>query len=58
LAGVGLLTLAEAGWAHGVGVTALLAFVLLGFLAATAHELAAMQPDDGAHARNRAALRS
>jgi cytochrome d ubiquinol oxidase subunit II len=32
-AGVGLLTVADAGWAHGAGVIALLAFVVLGFLA-------------------------
>jgi cytochrome bd ubiquinol oxidase subunit II len=52
LAGVGLLTLAEAAWAHGVGVTALLAYVVLGFLAAAPHQLAAAaQPDDGAPAR-------
>ena len=51
LAGVGLLTLAEAGWAHGVGVTALFAFVVLGFLAAGPHQLAAKQPGDGARAR-------
>jgi cytochrome bd ubiquinol oxidase subunit II len=32
-AGVGLLTIAEAGWAHAAGVVALFAFVVLGFLA-------------------------
>jgi len=51
LAGVGLLTLAEADWAHGVGVTALLAFVVLGFLAAAPHRVAEVQPDDGARPR-------
>ncbi|MCW3016726.1 MAG: Cytochrome bd-type quinol oxidase subunit 2-like protein, partial [Solirubrobacterales bacterium] len=30
--GVGTLTVAEAGWAHAVGVVALLAFVVVGFL--------------------------
>jgi cytochrome d ubiquinol oxidase subunit II len=33
IAGVGLLNAASAPWAHGVGVTALLAAVVLGFLA-------------------------
>jgi cytochrome d ubiquinol oxidase subunit II len=51
LAGVGLLSLAEAGWAHGVGVVALLAFVVLGFLAAAPHRLAALQPEDPDRAR-------
>jgi cytochrome d ubiquinol oxidase subunit II len=32
--GVGLLTIAEAGWAHAIGVVALLAFVVIGLLAA------------------------
>jgi cytochrome bd ubiquinol oxidase subunit II len=32
--GIGFLNVAEAGWAHAVGVFALAAFVLLGFLAA------------------------
>ncbi|MEA2256854.1 MAG: cytochrome bd ubiquinol oxidase subunit, partial [Solirubrobacteraceae bacterium] len=34
IAGVGLLNVADAGWAHAVGVVALLAFVVLGFRAA------------------------
>jgi cytochrome d ubiquinol oxidase subunit II len=34
VAGVGLLNVAGAGWAHAVGVAALLAFVALGFAAA------------------------
>jgi cytochrome d ubiquinol oxidase subunit II len=33
VAGLGFLTIAEAGWAHGVGVVALLGFLLLGFMA-------------------------
>jgi cytochrome d ubiquinol oxidase subunit II len=41
LAGIGLLTIAEAGWAHGVGVAVLLAFVVLGFLALAPAQLAA-----------------
>jgi cytochrome d ubiquinol oxidase subunit II len=32
-AGIGLLTIADAGWAHAAGVVALFAFVVLGFLA-------------------------
>jgi cytochrome d ubiquinol oxidase subunit II len=34
VAGFGLLTVAEAGWAHAFGVVALLSFVVVGFLAA------------------------
>jgi cytochrome bd ubiquinol oxidase subunit II len=34
LAGIGLLTIAEAGWAHAIGVAALMGFVVLGFVAA------------------------
>jgi cytochrome d ubiquinol oxidase subunit II len=33
IVGFGLLTVADAGWAHGVGVTALFAFMVAGFLA-------------------------
>ena len=33
IAGVGLLNAASAPWAHGIGVTALLAAVVLGFVA-------------------------
>jgi cytochrome d ubiquinol oxidase subunit II len=32
--GIGFLNVAEAGWAHAIGVAALFAFVVLGFLAA------------------------
>jgi cytochrome d ubiquinol oxidase subunit II len=32
--GFGFLTVAEAGWAHAIGVTALLAAIAVGFLAA------------------------
>jgi cytochrome d ubiquinol oxidase subunit II len=31
--GLGLLTAAETGWAHAIGVVLLLAFVVAGFLA-------------------------
>jgi cytochrome d ubiquinol oxidase subunit II len=33
IVGFGLLTVADAGWAHAIGVTALFAFVVAGFLA-------------------------
>jgi cytochrome d ubiquinol oxidase subunit II len=35
LIGVAFLTIADAGWAHAIGVLALLAFIVVGFLAAT-----------------------
>jgi cytochrome d ubiquinol oxidase subunit II len=41
VAGIGLLTIADAGWAHALGVAALLAFVVLGFAAVAPGELAA-----------------
>ncbi|HEY3959064.1 MAG TPA: cytochrome d ubiquinol oxidase subunit II, partial [Solirubrobacteraceae bacterium] len=41
LAGFGFLTVAEAGWAHAVGVVALFGFMVCGFLAATPSQLAA-----------------
>ncbi|HEV3230454.1 MAG TPA: cytochrome d ubiquinol oxidase subunit II [Solirubrobacteraceae bacterium] len=41
IAGVGFLTIADAGWAHAIGVAALLGFIALGFLAATPAEVAA-----------------
>jgi cytochrome bd ubiquinol oxidase subunit II len=40
LAGFGFLTIAEAGWAHAIGVAALLGFVVFGFLAIVPGELA------------------
>jgi cytochrome d ubiquinol oxidase subunit II len=40
LAGVGLLTGADAPWAHAIGVVCLLGFVVLGFLAVSPAELA------------------
>jgi cytochrome d ubiquinol oxidase subunit II len=33
LAGIGLLTVADAGWAHAIGVLSLFAFAILGFVA-------------------------
>lgn len=47
LAGIGLLTVADADWAHAVGVIALFAFVGLGFLAVAPAELAASHDDGG-----------
>ncbi len=40
IAGFGLLTVADAGWAHTIGVFCLIAFVLLGFGAMSPAELA------------------
>ena len=40
IAGFGLLTIADAGWAHAVGVVSLLAFVVFGFVAVAPTELA------------------
>jgi cytochrome d ubiquinol oxidase subunit II len=39
IAGIGFLGIADAAWAHAVGVAALLAFVALGFLAIVLPEL-------------------
>jgi cytochrome d ubiquinol oxidase subunit II len=44
--GVGFLTFAEAGWAHAIGVVALLAFIPIGFVAATPTEVAQQSPTD------------
>jgi cytochrome d ubiquinol oxidase subunit II len=44
VAGFGLLTIADAGWAHAIGVVSLLAFVGLGFAAVAPGELAAGDP--------------
>jgi cytochrome bd ubiquinol oxidase subunit II len=46
LAGFGFLTIAEAGWAHAIGVTALLGFIVCGFLADVPPQLAALGRDD------------
>jgi cytochrome d ubiquinol oxidase subunit II len=48
IAGFGFLNLANAGWAHAVGVAALLAFIALGFLAAVQSQL---EQDRGENAR-------
>jgi cytochrome d ubiquinol oxidase subunit II len=39
IAGFGLLSVAEAGWAHGIGVACLVAFIVAGFGAIIAHVL-------------------
>lgn len=41
IAGFGLLTVADASWAHGIGVVCLLGFVVLGFVAMAPAEIAA-----------------
>ena len=38
--GFGFLTVAEAGWAHAIGVVALLGFIVCGFLAVVPAQLA------------------
>lgn len=45
LAGFGLLTVADADWAHAIGIIALFGFVALGFLAVAPADLAA-EPTD------------
>jgi cytochrome bd ubiquinol oxidase subunit II len=40
LAGIVFLTIADAGWAHAIGLAALLAFILLGFVAVAPADLA------------------
>jgi cytochrome d ubiquinol oxidase subunit II len=44
-AGFGLLTIADAGWANAIGVMALFAFIVLGFLATVPSDLAADRID-------------
>ncbi|MGB6162165.1 MAG: cytochrome d ubiquinol oxidase subunit II [Pseudonocardiaceae bacterium] len=46
VAGIGLLTIAEAGWAHAVGVLALFGFIALAFLAFAPADIAAEPTDD------------
>jgi cytochrome bd ubiquinol oxidase subunit II len=46
LAGFGFLTVAEAGWAHAIGVVALLGFLLLGFGAVSPTQLALQDVKD------------
>jgi cytochrome d ubiquinol oxidase subunit II len=46
LIGFGLLTIAEAGWAHALGVLALLGFIACGFLADVPAQLACLDDED------------
>jgi cytochrome d ubiquinol oxidase subunit II len=46
LAGFGLLTIAEAGWAHALGVLALLGFIVCGLFADIPAQLARIEHDD------------
>ncbi|HEX4483428.1 MAG TPA: cytochrome d ubiquinol oxidase subunit II [Solirubrobacteraceae bacterium] len=48
LAGFGFLTVAEAGWAHAIGVVALLGFLIVGFLAVVPAQLAELERDERA----------
>ncbi len=48
LAGFGFLTVAEAGWAHAVGVLALLGFIVCGFLADVPAQLAQIDREERA----------
>jgi cytochrome bd ubiquinol oxidase subunit II len=47
LAGFGFLTVAESGWAHAIGVVALLGFLIVGFLAVVPAQLADFERDAG-----------
>jgi cytochrome d ubiquinol oxidase subunit II len=46
VAGVGFLTLAEAGWTHALGIASLFGFIILGFLAVAPSELARGDAED------------
>jgi cytochrome d ubiquinol oxidase subunit II len=48
LAGFGFLTVAEAGWAHAIGLAALLGFLVCGFLAVAPAQLADAEQGAGA----------
>ena len=50
LAGFGFLTIAEAGWAHAIGVVALLGFLLCGFFAVVPSQLADFAREERADA--------
>lgn len=51
LAGLGFLTIAEAGWAHAVGVCALLGFLISGFFAVVPAQLAELDREEPAAPR-------
>ena len=44
--GFGLLTIADAPWAHAIGVVCLLAFIVLGFAAIRPTAIAAIDQDE------------
>ena len=44
--GIGFLTVADAAWAHAVGVASLFAFIVLGFYATVSSELARNRTED------------
>jgi cytochrome d ubiquinol oxidase subunit II len=46
LAGLGFLTVAEAGWAHAIGIVALFVFIGCGFLAVVPAQLAGYRRDE------------
>jgi cytochrome bd ubiquinol oxidase subunit II len=48
LAGFGFLTVAEAGWAHAIGIVALLAFLPCGFVAVAPAQLADLEREERA----------
>jgi cytochrome d ubiquinol oxidase subunit II len=48
IAGIGLLTVADAPWAHAIGIVCLFAFIVLGFGALRPTEIAAVAPDEHA----------
>jgi cytochrome bd ubiquinol oxidase subunit II len=51
LAGFGFLTVAEAGWAHAIGVVALFVFISAGFFAVVPAQLAGYEQDERAGPR-------
>jgi cytochrome d ubiquinol oxidase subunit II len=54
VAGIGFLTVADAGWGHAVGVASLFAFIVLGFYATVSSELA----QDGTEDRGAGGVRA
>ena len=53
IAGIGLLTFAEAAWAHAIGVVCLFGFIVAAFLAIAPPARADLAPDVPAHASGR-----
>jgi cytochrome d ubiquinol oxidase subunit II len=48
VAGIGFLTVADAGWAHAIGIAGLSAFIVLGTVAAAPAEVARFAPGEAA----------